>query len=686
MAKASSSAEKFMKELECAICLEQYKDPKVLPCLHSFCKTCLEGLLPKEGLAWRVDCPSCKGIVEIPKGEVDLLPANFFLNNLSSMVALHLELERSNFGCDSCDNVDAAINRCATCRQFLCDICTAAHKRGRGTKTHRVMTLEEAREEGPMAVVRPSFCKEHEGEMLKLFCETCDEAVCRDCTIIKHRDHKCTFVKDSFGKEKDIVMKILSETKTKLTILQDALNGVLEMKRSVQSRAEQTAQNVTNCFRDLTASLNTRHDELMNEVEELKKAKLKSLEIQQEELEMAVGVVQNSVGFTEKAFKHGSEVEILNMRKQMSSRLRELNETKWQLKPCADDAVKFEADDQLKQEVATFGLITNVVTHAGASTITMGHGSEGLMYNTLCGQPIEFTIIAKERNGQKRTEGGDPFTACCIDGTDVKNLDVKDCGDGSYTFSYTPMKEGQFKLVVKLMGRDVGEGPFSWSAERWRLLCISGNSEGQIQLTEENLTARLKQGASGFTRGNGIAYCKTGFSFSSSGNSVSTCSSSSVFNGASQGFQFERSHSHGSTSRPFGANSWPYVVSSVCFSTGKHSCKAKLIGKIQEGFSFGIITTSRGSHGTLAKLGNWWLWNSTRMKHLLSSSNIDVQESTINHCASSDIIEMYLDCEAGTLKMYNQRTKESDIWHGVEGDVCPVFHMTTDGDQVSLLL
>ncbi|KAL9972018.1 hypothetical protein ACROYT_G018254 [Oculina patagonica] len=332
MAKASSSAEKFMKELECAICLEQYKEPKVLPCLHSFCKTCLDGLLPKEGLAWRVDCPSCMSSVEmslaslIPKGEVDLLPANFFLNNLSSMVALHLELERSNFGCDSCDNVDAAINRCATCHQFLCDICTAAHKRGRGTKTHRVMSLEEAREEGPIAVVRPSFCEEHKGEMLKLFCETCDEAVCRDCTIIKHRDHKCTFVKDSFGKEKDIVMKILSETKTKLTTVQDTLNGVLEMKRSVQSHAEQTAQNVTSCFHDLkrsvqshteqtaqnvtscfhdlTASLNTRHDELMNEVEELKKAKLKSLEIQQEELEMAVGIVRNSVGFTEKAFKH----------------------------------------------------------------------------------------------------------------------------------------------------------------------------------------------------------------------------------------------------------------------------------------------------------------------------------------------------------------------------------------------
>ena len=65
MAKASSVANSWLKELECTICLEQYKDPRVLPCLHSFCKTCLEGLLPREGLSWRVDCPSCRSSVEV---------------------------------------------------------------------------------------------------------------------------------------------------------------------------------------------------------------------------------------------------------------------------------------------------------------------------------------------------------------------------------------------------------------------------------------------------------------------------------------------------------------------------------------------------------------------------------------------------------------------------------------------
>ena len=65
MAKASTLAENLEKELECAVCLEQFKDPKVLPCLHSFCKICLEGLVCREGNAWKLNCPSCWISVEV---------------------------------------------------------------------------------------------------------------------------------------------------------------------------------------------------------------------------------------------------------------------------------------------------------------------------------------------------------------------------------------------------------------------------------------------------------------------------------------------------------------------------------------------------------------------------------------------------------------------------------------------
>ena len=65
MAKATTLADSLGKHLECAVCLEQYTEPKVLPCLHSFCKRCLQGLLTQEGAVFKINCPTCRSSAEV---------------------------------------------------------------------------------------------------------------------------------------------------------------------------------------------------------------------------------------------------------------------------------------------------------------------------------------------------------------------------------------------------------------------------------------------------------------------------------------------------------------------------------------------------------------------------------------------------------------------------------------------
>lgn len=41
-----------------------------------------------------------------------------------------------------------------------------------------------------LSTQKPVFCDIHKQEPLKLFCETCDRLTCRDCQLLKHKDHK----------------------------------------------------------------------------------------------------------------------------------------------------------------------------------------------------------------------------------------------------------------------------------------------------------------------------------------------------------------------------------------------------------------------------------------------------------------------------------------------------------------
>lgn len=410
--------------------------------------------------------------VQIAQGKIDLLPANFFVNNLLSVVALHEDSGGSSLECDNCESGDPPFNRCATCSYFLCEFCTISHKRGHNTSSHCLMTLEEAKKMGSAAVRKPAICKEHDGEVIKLFCETCREAICRDCTIVKHRDHKYTFVKDAFAKGKESLLKILSETETKATALKEAIDGVLEMKGNVNSYAEETVQEVDKCFKNLTACLNNRCRQLITEIRKFNKKKLELLESQQEKLETAFAKIQSSLDFTKKAIENGSEVEILNMQKHVSSRLQDLNSTKWQLEPCANEGIKFTDDKQLECRISTFGTVTDKVslTCAFLSTVRMENGEEGVMYNTLSGQPVNFIINAKEHTGRRKMGTSDVFNVLITPveshsmNTPV-NQSVQNRGNGTYSFCHTPTQAGHYKLSVQLRNGHVKGSPFTWIVE-----------------------------------------------------------------------------------------------------------------------------------------------------------------------------------------------------------------------------
>ena len=397
------------------------------------------------------------------------------------MVALHEESENRKLECDICDSGDPPANRCTTCSYFLCAFCTQAHQRARNTRSHNLVSVE-----GSAAVTKPAVCKEHDGEVIKLFCNTCEEAICRDCTIVEHRDHKYTFVKDAFSKGKESLLKALADTKEKADVLEKAVKGVLEMKRSVHSCANQTKQEVVECCDELTDCIAARKTYLVDRVEEFKKEKLKSLDVQQEQLEKALASVQSSVQFTEKAVENGSEVEILNTRKQIFSQLQDLKLAEWQLEPCVNESLSFTGNGHLKEDISTFGIVSDVVTDAGMSTVTMENGAEGVMYSSLCGQPVKFSIIAKESNGRRRKEGGDIFKAFVNTAnplrSQVKQIPVKDCGNGTYSFCHTPVETGFFELSVQLKGSHIQESPFQWSVRDQNILC-------ELLLSAKKLTA-----------------------------------------------------------------------------------------------------------------------------------------------------------------------------------------------------
>ena len=116
------------KPIECGICLDQYKDPKLLSCFHVFCKECLERLVLQEEGQSILRCPNCRRGTAVPAQGVSGLQSDFHAHHLFEIRdTLTKAKEPQKTQCEKCKK-STATGFCRDCGKFICDKCTEMHQ------------------------------------------------------------------------------------------------------------------------------------------------------------------------------------------------------------------------------------------------------------------------------------------------------------------------------------------------------------------------------------------------------------------------------------------------------------------------------------------------------------------------------------------------------------------------------
>uniref|UniRef100_A0A1X7UGD1 RING-type domain-containing protein n=1 Tax=Amphimedon queenslandica TaxID=400682 RepID=A0A1X7UGD1_AMPQE len=146
--KPSSSSSlgllKLEEQLTCPVCLDHYTNPKTLPCHHSFCEHCLEGLpLDKKNETYYLSCPTCRHCTELPEEGAGAFPLAFHINNLKEIYSLMKKVaDPQQVTCDNCTTANSTAN-CKDCSKFFCTECDGIHKQWGPTSSHQLTSLDE---------------------------------------------------------------------------------------------------------------------------------------------------------------------------------------------------------------------------------------------------------------------------------------------------------------------------------------------------------------------------------------------------------------------------------------------------------------------------------------------------------------------------------------------------------------
>uniref|UniRef100_A0A8C9X9Z2 Tripartite motif-containing protein 2 n=1 Tax=Sander lucioperca TaxID=283035 RepID=A0A8C9X9Z2_SANLU len=413
--------------LICSICLDRYENPKVLPCLHTFCERCLQNYIPAHSLT--LSCPVCRQTSILPEKGVAALQNNFFITNLMDV------LQRAP---DSCSQEAAALNNIAT-----------------------------------VATGQLLSCPNHGGSVMEFYCPPCETAMCQECTSGEHGEHPTASLQDQL----DAVKKRLPEIDSALQTLSEILQQLTNQKSSIEDGIHTT-------FDELQKTLNVRKSVLLMELEVNYGLKQKVLQAQLDTLLQGQDGINSSCNFTEQALSHGTEAEVLLVKKQMSERLIELASQELPLQPGENDQLDFIVETEgLKKSIHNLGTI--VTTNAVASeTVATGEG----LRHCVVGVPTSITITTKDKDGELCKMGNAVITAemSSPDGSKGEG-EILDNKNGTYEYLFAAPKEGTFNLSLRLYDQHIKGSPFK----------IKTTKSIDVSASSDSIKKRLKSPSSG---------------------------------------------------------------------------------------------------------------------------------------------------------------------------------------------
>uniref|UniRef100_A0A3Q3T1G6 Transcription intermediary factor 1-alpha-like n=1 Tax=Mastacembelus armatus TaxID=205130 RepID=A0A3Q3T1G6_9TELE len=289
----------------CPVCHLNFhsREPKLLPCLHSFCNKCLPS--PSRNLAMAesnvccclipvnvIRCPVCRQECM----EVDVME-NVFVKD--SAEAPSSTVERTPQLCMTCDDNTEAAGFCMDCVEYLCTTCVDAHQRVKFTKDHIIREKTEVSQEAHgVSTQRPMFCDIHKQEPLKLFCETCDLLTCRDCQLVKHKDHNYQFLEDAYKNHKQHMESMTHQLEEKRKLIEEVSNSINNGLVQVGQNRTSVHNEIKKSICSLILEINRKGKVLVNQLEAVTKDHESVLRKQQEDIGYLSRHLDHVIDFT----------------------------------------------------------------------------------------------------------------------------------------------------------------------------------------------------------------------------------------------------------------------------------------------------------------------------------------------------------------------------------------------------
>ena len=456
------------EELSCSVCMSKYTDPKQLPCLHSFCLHCLNGIQQTSGRRDKIACPECRQEFSVPdNGNLNALPTNFRINSLLDVLAIK-ECNKTGVKCGNCDERTKQSHYCFQCYAFWCEECIDLHNRIKANKDHYSLALEEFREQDFENILkRPSFCgiPGHEKKEMEFFCKICEVAICNACALLDHEGHAKMLLEMAANERKLRLKSAIETQKKRAEARKSQIDKLIEYYNEIQEQATCVERNVQEYADSIHAAIEAKKLEIFDDVERRTQLSLEHIGIQKDKFVEQVKQYESEIERTETIIKRSSSAQIMQPNDVMNIMLREEN-SKEETAVTDRENERFLARLSFVKNQKLLDLACEEQIGSLKSTQTRAQQSsaDGKGINeAIVGLEAQLVVTTRNAEGQRYHDDCDFVTLEIINrqgGNCATEVQVQDNRDGTYKVKYFTKETGTCSASVKVNGEHIRGSPF----------------------------------------------------------------------------------------------------------------------------------------------------------------------------------------------------------------------------------
>ena len=170
------------------------------------------------------------------------------------------------------------------------------------------------------------YCKVHDEQVLRFFCETCGELICRDCTVVDHpaANHTLLNLENATKGQRTEIEKLIRKCEEVSKKIEDALKEVDNVSEQLKRNAITAEKGIDEAFNRVLRLLEDNRNRLKGEMKTIVSDKNKEIDVEKDKIQFQQTGLITTLQMATEVVQTGSEYDLALVYSSLKSNLTTL--------------------------------------------------------------------------------------------------------------------------------------------------------------------------------------------------------------------------------------------------------------------------------------------------------------------------------------------------------------------------